>query len=94
MAGVLREVLDAAVQHVLALLRASARPLSFTLIVPALEFQKGKPDYTYKVFPNVDTRWNFTIHTVINLLDDYHPVAKKHLVPGKKKEFDRSEPEL
>ena len=29
------EVLDAAVQHVLALLRASARPLSFTLIVPA-----------------------------------------------------------
>ena len=67
---------------------------AFTLIVPALEFQKGKPDYTYKVFPNVDTRWNFTIHTVINLLDDYHPVAKKHLVPGKKEEFDPKEPEL
>ena len=29
------EVLDAAVQHVLALLRASARPLSFVVVVPA-----------------------------------------------------------
>ena len=69
---------------------------AFTLIVPALEFQKGRPDRRHRVIPNVDSRWNFTIHTVINLVDDYRPEAKTHLnVPGtKEKEFDPLEPEL
>ena len=68
---------------------------AFTLIVPALEHQKHEPDPKHKVMPNVDTRWNFTLDGVTNLVDDYHPRSRVHLnLPGKKKEFDRSEPEL